>query len=131
MEWRPIASVSGKYEVSNTGLVRNAKTKQVLKASQSGPRAKFGKGYFAVSLFFQGKALTKKVHRLVADAFIPNPHGLATVNHKNGDKSQNADTNLEWSSLPENIRHAYRTGVHRDRKRARAAAVCALQGVQQ
>jgi hypothetical protein len=53
------------------------------------------------------------IHRLVALAFLPNPLSLPTVNHKNGIKRDNVVTNLEWSSVADNNRHALRTGLRR------------------
>lgn len=64
------------------------------------------KGYCYVSLCRDGRIFRKLVHRLVAKAYISNPHGLKTVNHINFDKSDNRCTNLEWCSQLENIRHA-------------------------
>ena len=64
-------------------------------------------GYLRVKLL--GK--TCKVHRLVAQAFIPNPENKPTVNHINGIKSDNRVDNLEWASHTENTRHAYDTGL--------------------
>lgn len=70
--------------------------------------SKDGKGYLFVSLSKDGKRYLKKVHRLVAQAFIPNPFRKPQINHKNGDKTNNGIDNLEWVTNAENMLHAYR-----------------------
>lgn len=57
------------------------------------------------------KSLMCLVHRIVALIHIPNPLGLPQVNHKDGNKSNNAAVNLEWVSVSENIKHSLRTGL--------------------
>lgn len=54
-----------------------------------------------------------KIHRLVAEYFIPNPKKLPMVNHKDGDKTNNDASNLEWCTNQENTLHAYRTQLHK------------------
>lgn len=89
------------YLVSNRGRVKNAKTNRILK---------FGKhrqGYSLVWLCDSEGRHGKSVHRLVAEAFLPNPEDKDQVNHIDGNKSNNDVNNLEWSSGSENMRHAY------------------------
>ncbi len=85
------------YEVSNLGNVRNKITKQILNPGTD------KKGYYQVSLKQQnGKYSTKKVHRLVAQAFIPNPENKPQVDHKDNDRKNNKVENLRWASACEN-----------------------------
>lgn len=80
------------YSVSNLGNVRNDKTGRILKPGNSGD------GYFTVALCKNGEVKHFRVHRLVAQAFIPNPLGLPEVNHIDEDKLNNRAENLEWCS---------------------------------
>ena len=69
------------------------------------------KGYLAVDLYENGERKTKRVHRLVAEAFIPNPDNKTEVNHKDGNKLNNNVSNLEWVTSKENVRHAWDNGL--------------------
>lgn len=64
--------------------------------------------YLTVDLFDGTKRCNKKIHRLVAESFIPNPENKPQVNHKNGDHQDNRVENLEWATSAENNLHAYR-----------------------
>ena len=68
-------------------------------------------GYLKVNLYNDGVGSSKRVHRLVAEAFIPNPDNKPDVNHKNGNKHDNCVDNLEWVTKSENMKHAYQTGL--------------------
>lgn len=69
------------------------------------------KGYAYVNLYNEHGRKTKKIHRLVAETFIPNPNNFPMVNHKDGNKLNNRVDNLEWCTPSENIQHAVRTGL--------------------
>lgn len=68
-------------------------------------------GYHKVTIYLNGIGYHKFIHRLVAEAYIPNPDNKPQVNHLDGNKDHNYDTNLEWSTCKENIIHAYQTGL--------------------
>ena len=63
------------------------------------------------------------IHRLVAECFVPNPNGYREVNHKDGNKRNNAAENLEWCTRSENVLHAYRTGLRHVSPKQLAAAL--------
>lgn len=102
-EWRPVPGYEGRYEVSNEGRVRS------FLFSRDGKLMKLAicnTGYFRVRLQF--KKTASFVHRLVAQAFIPNPAQLPCVNHIDGNPLNNAVTNLEWITYSDNMRHSWR-----------------------
>lgn len=89
------------YEVSNQGDVRNTRTNKIL------GRRVDKDGYRQVQLYNSGVGLNHKVHRLVAEAFIPHDIDRDQVNHLNGNKEDNRVENLQWCTRSENTRHAY------------------------
>ena len=90
--WCPIKGYEGQYEVSDKGRVRSLKfgKERILKPVSDKD------GYLQVGLWKNGENKMCKVHRLVAQAFIPNPQNLPEVNHKDEDKTNNFVHNLEW-----------------------------------
>ena len=95
--WKDVVGFEGKYKISSEGRVKSLNYKHTGEERIMNPHPNDW-GYLQVSLWKDNKMHTKKVHRLVAEAFIPNPLCLATVNHKNEIKTDNNVDNLEWMS---------------------------------
>lgn len=109
--WKDIQGYDGKYSVSNLGNVRsNCYGKvRLLKPMLSAGRYN---GYLMVTLYKDSVGKKVKVHRLVAEAFIPNPNRLPVINHKDEDRTNNRADNLEWCTI------AYNTTYNGARTRA-------------
>src|SRR5690606_1126699 len=100
-EWKPIKDFEH-YEISNHGKVMSLDMGDELI-----PR--ISRGYYMVDLHDYELIKKKKIHRLVAEHFIPNPENKAIVNHKDGNKLNNHIDNLEWMSHSENTMHSFYT----------------------
>ncbi len=93
------------YVIYRSGYVYSVKSKKYLVFQIN------NRGYYMVDLFVGGKKHRKTVHRLVAELYLANPYKKPEVNHKDGDKSHNFESNLEWSTRKENGAHAYAKGL--------------------
>lgn len=105
--WHDIKGYEGLYQVSTYGNVKSLK--RIIKyrnhnylKQENIMKVFINRGYVQVRLCKKGKCVTKKVHRIVAETFISNPHNKPCVNHIDGDKSNNHVDNLEWCTYREN-----------------------------
>lgn len=108
-EWKDIDGYEGLYKVSNLGRVKSMNYNKTgrEKCLKSSDR----KGYDAVILSRNGNRVCKSIHRLVLEAFTPNPNNKPQVNHIDGDKKNNNVNNLEWCTAKENTRHSFKNGL--------------------
>ncbi len=108
--WKPVVGYERLYEVSDLGRVRSLPRKGtkggIVNVSYSN-----NKHYAHIPLAKDGRCRTVSLHRIVAQAWIPNPDNKPQVNHKNGVKADNRVANLEWVTNLENMRHAIKTGL--------------------
>lgn len=104
--WKPVKGYEGLYEVSNFGNVLSLNWKNTGKQKLLFLK-RHTDGYRQVQLFKHGNSRMVCVHRLVAEAFIPNPNGLPQVNHIDYDRANNRVSNLEWCDQSYNMKHSW------------------------
>ena len=135
--WRPIARSGGAYEVSSLGRVRSMDRE--VRHPSGGIAIKRGMvlkpvadsyGYLKCKVTEDGKLVERKIHRLVAQAFLP-PTDLPQVNHLDFDRSNNVVANLEWVNNSDNMRHAVAAGRHSSAKNPRKAKKLTVEKVAQ
>lgn len=118
-KWKDIKGYEGLYQVSDLGRVRSLDREDRLgrfKLGKIKAPCDNGRGYLCVNLKKDSKQKNKSVHRLVAEAFLPNPDNLPEINHKDGNKANNQVSNLEWCTRSENAKHAFKTGLNKQLK---------------
>ena len=94
-QWKTIEGYEN-YEVSTLGNVRNLKTGRILSPGDN------RRGYYFINLRKDGKTMPRTIHRLVADAFIPNPANKTCVDHQDRNRMNNVVSNLRWVTHSEN-----------------------------
>ena len=116
--WKDIPGYEGKYQVSTQGNVRSLNRTFMNECGITVTRKGVvlvqrlnRDGYCRVTLHKNRTLWTAPVHRLVAEAFVPNEQGKREVNHKDGNKQNNSADNLEWLTPKENQRHAMQNGL--------------------
>lgn len=133
-KWKPVLGYEDIYEVSNLGRIKSLSRPTTNKIQPFVPerilKTRIGKtGYEIVGLSKDGKQQTCKVHRLVASAFCDNPLNKPHINHKNGLKTDNNSSNLEWVTASENALHALSLGLFQPSagENSKAAKITAKQ----
>ncbi len=106
--FKPIKKAKG-YGVNVFGQVINLASGKILKPYARDSR---NRPYMCVTLFIRGVKKTAYVHRIVATTYIDNPHKKKQVNHKDGDKTNNHVSNLEWVTNQENQDHRWKKGKY-------------------
>ena len=117
------------YEISNFGNVKNIKTGNILKPN-------FPKGYPSVSLWKNNKGCSKKIHRLVAQEFLPNINNKVLIDHIDRNPLNNNISNLRWASHAENKMNvgikrnntSTKTGVYFDKSRNKWRVIISING---
>lgn len=107
-------SVQFEYEISNKGRLISLKKSHPFLMTPTQEPGRCGRpGYLATALRYPDKSkyYTIRLHILVGIAFVPNPLKLKQINHKDGDKTNNNDWNIEWCTPQHNIRHSFATGL--------------------
>lgn len=109
--FKDVIGFEGLYMVSNLGNVKSMyKSTRVINKEIRYLKKKLHNGYEVVNLYKNKKQSTISVHRLVAEAFLPNTKNKKCVNHKDFNKSNNNLDNLEWATHRENLRHKNAVG---------------------
>ena len=104
--WKDVVDFAGLYLISNKGRLKSIKKNgtQILRS----PSIRFW--YLRTSLSNNGKITQESIHRMVAMAFVPNPHNKPVVNHIDANPLNNCAENLEWCTAAENLQHAINIG---------------------
>lgn len=114
-KWKDIKNYEGLYQISNLGRVKKINKSNIIICKPSIDTS----GYKQIVLTKNKKRKSYKIHRLIAQAFIPNPNNLPQINHKDENKLNNDVSNLEWCTLQYNCNYGsrnYRCTRHRQHR---------------
>jgi len=115
--WADVKGYEGIYKVSTLGNVKRVGSfRGVNKSYLNGyylTPVDNGKGYFRIKLTVNNKSKRVMLHRIIAEAFIPNVNNKPVVNHLDGNKKNNDISNLQWCTQRENCIHAYKIGLRK------------------
>lgn len=100
--WQPIKGWEGYYDVSNLGRIRSYRKNQFFLKEPRIVTLTDSFGYWYVHLQVKKKSKRLRVHRIVAETFIPNPNNYPVIDHIDGDKKNNKVENLKWCTQSEN-----------------------------
>lgn len=106
--WKDIKNFEGLYQVSNLGRVKSLARKAgfIIRKEHIIKSSVKENGYLKVNLYKDNKCINKNVHRLVAEAFIPNPNNYPCINHIDYNKANNIVDNIEWCSYAHNNKYS-------------------------
>lgn len=104
--WKDIKGYEGLYQISNLGNLKSIK-----KGNNKLIKLQNNQRYYRNNLWKNCKYKTFSIHRLVAEAFIPNPNNFNIINHKDGNKLNNCVDNLEWCTQSHNVKESHRLGL--------------------
>jgi len=108
-----IKNFEGSHSVTEDGHIYRYSNGQAIEVAQ----VKHTQGYLYSTLTRNGAQTNVLVHRVLAEVFIPNPENKKYVNHIDGNKTNNALSNLEWCTSKENCLHAYATGLNTHKRK--------------
>ena len=102
-KFKDISGTDGMYKVNKIGEIFSTRSGKILKTTIGSPWTAYRQTMIINS---SGKRITARIHRIVAQTFIPNPLNKPCVNHKDGNRLNNNVNNLEWTTIEENVEHA-------------------------
>ena len=124
-EWKDVEGYAGQYQISNQGRVKRlARVEECFREDTQKTYYRryadkilnpvISSDYYEVNLVYKDRSEYRRIHRMVAEAFIPNLDKLPCVNHIDGNKKNNRVENLEWCTYKENVSHASLTGLRKN-----------------